>query len=34
MANHAAYDPGEADIHDVRALHQAFGIALPDGFAT
>jgi FMN phosphatase YigB (HAD superfamily) len=34
MANHAAYDPGEADVHDVYALHQAFGIALPDGFAT
>jgi FMN phosphatase YigB (HAD superfamily) len=34
MANHAAYDPGEADFHDVRSLHQAFGIALPDGFAT
>jgi FMN phosphatase YigB (HAD superfamily) len=34
MANHAAYDPGDADLHDVHALHQAFGIALPDGFAT
>jgi lincosamide nucleotidyltransferase A/C/D/E len=34
MANHAAYDPGEADFHDVLALHQTFGIALPDGFAT
>jgi FMN phosphatase YigB (HAD superfamily) len=33
VANHAAYDPGEADIHDVHTLHQAFGIALPDGFA-
>jgi lincosamide nucleotidyltransferase A/C/D/E len=34
MANHAAYDPGEADVHDVRALHQAFGIPPPNGFAT
>jgi FMN phosphatase YigB (HAD superfamily) len=34
MANHAAYDPGEADLHDVYVLHETFGIALPDGFAT
>jgi FMN phosphatase YigB (HAD superfamily) len=34
MGNHAAYDPGEADLHDVYALHETFGIALPDGFAT
>jgi FMN phosphatase YigB (HAD superfamily) len=34
MANHAAYDPGDADFHDVHALHHAFGIPLPDGFAT
>jgi FMN phosphatase YigB (HAD superfamily) len=33
MANHATYDPGEADFHDVQMLHQRFGIALPDGFA-
>jgi FMN phosphatase YigB (HAD superfamily) len=34
MANHANYDPGEADVHDVQLLHETFGIALPDGFAT
>jgi FMN phosphatase YigB (HAD superfamily) len=34
MANHASYDPGEADVHDVQLLHETFGIALPDGFAT
>jgi lincosamide nucleotidyltransferase A/C/D/E len=32
VANHATYDPGEADLHDLRALHQAFGVALPDEY--
>ncbi|TMC64041.1 MAG: hypothetical protein E6J16_07775 [Chloroflexota bacterium] len=34
FTHHAAYDPGDADVHDVHALHQTFGIPLPDGFAT
>jgi hypothetical protein len=33
VANHATYDPGEADLHDLRALHQALGLALPDEYA-
>jgi hypothetical protein len=33
VANHTAYDPGEADVHGVYALHQKFGIALPDEYA-
>ena len=34
FTHHAAYDPGDADVHDVHALHQTFGIPLPEGVAT
>jgi lincosamide nucleotidyltransferase A/C/D/E len=33
MANHAGYDPGEADFHDVYALHHKFGIPVPNDYA-
>jgi len=33
VANHAGYDPGDADFHDVNALHERFGIELPRQFA-
>jgi len=29
VANHAGYDPGDADFHDVKALHERFGADLP-----
>ena len=33
VANHAGYDPGDADFHDVYALHDKFGMDLPDEYA-
>jgi FMN phosphatase YigB (HAD superfamily) len=33
VANHAGYDPGDADFHDVNVLHERFGIDLPGQFA-
>jgi FMN phosphatase YigB (HAD superfamily) len=33
VANHAGYDLGDADFHDVNALHERFGIDLPGQFA-
>jgi FMN phosphatase YigB (HAD superfamily) len=33
MANHTGYDPGEADFHDVYALHHKFGIPVPNDYA-
>jgi lincosamide nucleotidyltransferase A/C/D/E len=33
VASHTGYDLGEADFHDVYALHHRFGVALPDDYA-
>jgi FMN phosphatase YigB (HAD superfamily) len=33
VANHTGYDLGEADYHDVFALHERFGVPLPDDYA-
>ena len=33
VANHTGYDPGDADVHDVYALHHKFGIPVPNDYA-
>ncbi len=33
VASHTGYDLGEADFHDIYALHRRFGMVLPDEYA-
>jgi hypothetical protein len=34
VSNRTGYDPGDADFHDINALHERFGIDLPGQFAS